>query len=270
MSQPAKLSLVSYLAPNMFGFYEAVGAYFSRVLGVEAHLVQSQYDPLEDPMMLQDRLDIAFICGLPFARRHRVAIYQLQALVAPVMKATRYENRPVYFSDIIVNAESNFNGFDDLRGKTLCYNDTGSNSGYNLVRQRLIRSGYPSSFFSKAIASGSHQCSIALVVDGQADCSAIDSTVLEQELRDRPELSPHIRIIDSIGPCPMPPVVAARRLGSEFLDSLQSALCQPDRELQAAMERSHVKRYVAVQSEDYDQLGSMYESAIKAGYEAIG
>jgi hypothetical protein len=36
------------------------------------------------------------------------------------------------------------------------------------------------------------------------------------------------------------------------------------------MERSHVKRYVAVQSEDYDQLGSMYESAIKAGYEAIG
>jgi phosphonate transport system substrate-binding protein len=94
--------------------------------------------------------------------------------------------------------------------------------------------------------------------------------VLEQELRDRPELSPRIRVIDSIGPCPMPPVVAARRLGSEFLDSLQSALCQPDQELQAAMERSHVKRYVAVQSEEYDELGSMYESAIKAGYEAIG
>ncbi len=81
MSQPDKLRLVSYLAPNMFGFYEAVGAYLSRVLGIETQLVQSQYDPLDDPMMLDDRLDIAFICGLPFARRYRVVYSKQQALV---------------------------------------------------------------------------------------------------------------------------------------------------------------------------------------------
>src|ERR687885_1881668 len=104
MSQPDKLRLVSYLAPNMFGFYEAVGAYLSRVLDLEIQLVQSQYDPLEDPIILDDQLDIAFICGLPFARRYRVADSQLQALVAPTMQASRYQNRPVYFSDIIVNA----------------------------------------------------------------------------------------------------------------------------------------------------------------------
>jgi phosphonate transport system substrate-binding protein len=270
MSQLDQLSLVSYLAPNMFGFYEAVGAYLSRVLGVETQLVQSEYDPLEDPMMLQDRLDIAFICGLPFARRHRVVPSHLQALVAPVMQASRYDNRPVYFSDIIVQAESNLKRFDDLKGKTWCYNDLGSNSGYNLVRQRLIQAGYPSSFFGKVIPSGSHQRSIRLVVDGQADCSAIDSTVLEQELRDSPKLSHRLRVIDSIGPCPMPPVVAAQHLGSALIGTIQSALCQPDKELQAAMERSHIQHYVAVQSADYEPLATMYDTAVEAGYEALG
>jgi phosphonate transport system substrate-binding protein len=269
MSRPDKLRLVSYLAPNMFGFYEAVGAYLSRVLGIETQLGQSEYDPLEDPMMRDDKLDIAFICGLPFARRHKVVSSQLQALVAPVMQASRYENRPVYFSDMIVNAQSNLQSFDDLAGKTWCYNDLGSNSGYNLVRQRLMQGGYPSCFFGKVIQSGSHQRSIRLVVEGQADCSAIDSTVLEQELRDFPELSPHLAVIESIGPCPMPPVVAAQHLGSDLINCLLSALCQPDAELQVAMTRSHIQRYVPVQSEDYTQLAAMYDTAVETGYEVL-
>ncbi len=270
VSRPDKLRLVSYLAPNMFGFYEAVGAYLGRVLGLEPQLVQSQYDPLEDPMMLQDQLDIAFICGLPFARRQQVASSQLQALVAPVMQASRYQNRPVYFSDIIVNAQSNLLSFDDLRGKTFCYNDLGSNSGYNLVRQRLMQAGYPSSFFGKAIPSGSHQRSIRLVADGLVDCCAIDSTVLEQELRNWPELSHHLCIIDSIGPCPMPPVVAAQHLGSALIDKLQSSLCKPDTQLQSAMAKVGIQRYVAVRSQEYEELATMYDTAVQAGYEAIG
>jgi phosphonate transport system substrate-binding protein len=269
MTQPHPLRLISYLAPNMFGFYEAVGASLSRVLGIETQVVQSQYDPLEDPMMLEDRLDMAFICGLPFARRHRVIARQLQALVAPVMQARRYENCPIYFSDMIVNAQSNLQSFADLAGKTWCYNDPGSNSGYNLVRQRLIQGAYPSRFFGQVIQSGSHQRSIRWVVEGQADCSAIDSTVLEQELRNFPEFSPHLRVIESLGPCPMPPVVAAQRLGTDLINALRSALCEPDAELQAAMTRSHIQKYVPVQCEDYEELATMYDTAVEAGYEAI-
>ncbi len=66
-----KLSLVSYLAPNMFWFYEAVGAYLSRVLNVEVDIIQSSDEALKDPLLLEDHLDIAFICGLPFIRNYR-------------------------------------------------------------------------------------------------------------------------------------------------------------------------------------------------------
>ena len=270
MKQPNKLRLVSYLAPNMFGFYEAVGAYLSRVFDVKIQLEQSQYDPLEDPILLNNQLDLAFICGLPFARHHQATSHQLQALVAPVMQATRYQNRPVYFSDIIVKVDSDVMSFDDLAGKTFSYNDLGSNSGYNLVRQRLIQAGYPSRFFGNVVPSGSHQQSIKLVIEGLADCAAIDSTVLEQELLDFPELSHHLRVIDSIGPCLVPPVVVAQRLGKAFIDSLQSALSKPDTELQSAMKRSQIQHYVPVKSEDYAPLGRMYDAALQRGYERIG
>lgn len=268
-SQPDKLSLVSYLAPNMFWFYEAVGAYLGGVLGVEPQIVQSEYDPLADPVMLQDKLDIAFICGLPFVQLDSIVPGQLKALVAPVMGGSRYQNQAVYFSDIIVNAESNLKSFEDLAGKILCYNEPGSNSGYNLLRYRLLQGGY-SNFFGKVIQSGSHQRSIRLIVDGLADCSSIDSTVLEQELRDSPELSHHLRIIESIGPCPMPPVVVSQRLSTALINALESALLQPDRELQSAMNRAQIQCYVAVQSEEYAPIGRMYDAAVRAGYEIIG
>jgi len=131
----------------MFWFYSEVGAYLGRVLGIETQLEQSQCDLLADPILQHDQLDLAFICGLPFVQYQRVTPTQLEALVAPVMQAERYQNRPVYFSEVIVKADRNFKTFSNLLGKTLCFNDPGSNSGYNLLRHRLIQGKYPSHFF---------------------------------------------------------------------------------------------------------------------------
>ncbi|WP_250124822.1 hypothetical protein [Chroococcidiopsis sp. CCMEE 29] len=44
----------------------------------------------------------------------------------------------------------------------------------------------------------------------------------------------------------------------------------PETELQSAMERSQLRRYVSVQSEDYAAIATMYDTAIRAGYERLG
>lgn len=247
----------------MFWFYEAVGAYLSRVLDVEIDTIQSPEDPLKDPLLLEDRLDIAFICGLPFLRNHRVAPNQLKAIVAPVMQAKRYQNRPVYFSDIIVAADSSFTILDNLEGKNWCYNDPGSNSGYYLLLHRLIETGKNSIFLGKAIQSGSHQRSIQWVAEGIIDYAAIDSTVLEQELRNSPGIP--LRIIESIGACPMPPIVAAQHLGATLIECVQQALLNPDLQLQSLMDKAQIQNYVAVQSEDYQEISSIYDTVVQSG-----
>ncbi|AFZ12234.1 hypothetical protein Cri9333_1337 [Crinalium epipsammum PCC 9333] len=47
---------MSYLAPNMFWFYKAVGAYLERVFDLETQIVQSFADPLSDPVLLNEQL----------------------------------------------------------------------------------------------------------------------------------------------------------------------------------------------------------------------
>lgn len=258
MSKQNYLKVVSYLAPNWFDFYQAVVAYLSRVLEINTQLHQGEYDPLEDPVLLQDQLDLAFICGLPLIRRWQVAPL-LKPLVAPVMIEARYQQRPIYFSDVIVNASSHLVKFEDLAGKTFCYNDLGSNSGYNLPRYRLIQNGY-SNFFGKTIQSGSHQNSIRWVVDGIADCAAIDSVVLEKQLRDFPSISSQIRILEALGPSPAPPLAVSLHLDKSLIEQIQFALLHADIELQGAMEKVGVKCFTVVELEDYEILGQMYQS----------
>ena len=58
------------------------------------------------------------------------------------MKHPRYGARPVYYSDVIVHADSSFRHFEDLRGGTWAYNEPGPHSGYNLVRYHLAMRGW--------------------------------------------------------------------------------------------------------------------------------
>jgi len=74
--------------------------------------------------MLQDQLDIAFICGLPFIRHYRVISGQLKAIVAPVMQSSRIKIAR-FTSPISSSTLSGLKTFDELVGKTLCYNDQG-------------------------------------------------------------------------------------------------------------------------------------------------
>lgn len=269
MTLSNSLTIASYLAPNMTWFYQAVGEYLERSLSVPTQVIQRSFDPLEDPMLLQDQCDLAFICGLPFIRYQMIAPHQLHPLIAPVMQAERYGDRPVYFSDVVVNAESDVTSFEQLAGTVFCYNDLGSNSGYNLMRHRLLQGEYPANFFSQVVLSGSHQTSMQWVADGKATCAAIDSTVLEQEYRNIPELARSLRVIESIGPCPIPPLVTSQRLGTELLKQLQSLLLEPDAELRSQMQRAKIHRFAGVQTKDYEAIAQIYTTALSHGYATI-
>ncbi|MBW4444691.1 MAG: PhnD/SsuA/transferrin family substrate-binding protein [Plectolyngbya sp. WJT66-NPBG17] len=260
------MNVVSYLAPNWMDYYQTVARLISRSLRCDIQFRTYDRDPLID--LQENQVDLAFICGLPFIRHDRIAPEQFSAIAAPVMQAERYQNRPVYFSDIIVQTDSPFQTFADLAGSTVCYNDPGSNSGYYLLRYRLLQE-QQTRFFSYVVQSGSHQRSIRWIIEGKADCAAIDSTVLEQELRVFPELAQQIRIVESSNPCPMPPIVAAQHLGKDLIDQIQAALLQPDPELKATMAQMNVKRYAVVNTQDYDAIAQLYDKVTRSCFSQL-
>src|SRR5262249_43496395 len=150
-----------------------------------------------DYAQLGGRSDIAFVCGLPYVEHTRSGLAAIELLAAPVLSGPRYRGRPIYFSDVIVAKRSPFRSFRDLRGGSWAYNEPHSQSGFGIVRDRLVQQGETFHYFSRVIETGYHERAVQMVYAGLVNASAIDSHVLALLMRDNRALSNELRIIDT-------------------------------------------------------------------------
>ncbi len=212
-------------------------------------------------------IDLAWICGTPYVRRVDTLQPTVTLLVAPVQAAARYGGRPVYFSDVVVRAQSPLHHFADLRGRRWGYNEPNSHSGYFLFRSYLVERGETTAFFGQIVETGGHQQSLALILGGQLDASAIDSTVLDLLLRDDPALATDIRLIATLGPSSGPPWVASLQLEATLREQVRAALlaAHTQQRGQAALAAGGLARFAAVDDQDYNDIRRMAALAALAG-----
>ncbi len=262
-TQRRPLRVVTFLAPCLWPFYAFVTRYLAERLGLTAELIDGEsYDRLDD------QADVAFVCGLPYVQLRRALEPAVEPLAAPVLAGERYGGRPIYFSDVIVHRDSPFRCFGDLRGCTWAYNELLSQSGYGITRHHLLLLGEVHGYFAEVIETGWHHRSIETVGSGEADASAVDSQVLALMQRERPDLAKKLRVIDVLGPSPIQPVVAVRRLPESLKADLQAMLLQmaDDPEAQTVLEQYLVQRFVPVTDEDYADILHMLELAEARGF----
>jgi phosphonate transport system substrate-binding protein len=179
------------------------------------------------------------------------------------MRGKRYRNQPIYFSDVVVRSDSPFKELADLQGRSWAYNEPGSHSGYNVVRYHLALRGESSGFFGRAIQSGAHQTSLQMILKGEVDGSAIDSTVLELELEKDPAIRSQIRIIDTFGPSPIPVWVTSKITPLEIRKALLELLTGLDRDPSGGklLRGARMRRFVPVSDRDYDPIREMASKA---------
>lgn len=179
------------------------------------------------------------------------------------MAGARYAGRAVYFSDVVVRRDSTARSFADLRGLRWAYNEPGSHSGYNIVRYHLARLGEKKAFFASAIETGAHQATLRLIAEGEVDASAVDSTVLETELRRRPRLRCDLRVIETWGPSPAPPWVVSKRLPSALRLRLRRVFLGMRRESagRAILRKGHLSGFSVVSDRFYDPIRRMARKA---------
>jgi phosphonate transport system substrate-binding protein len=118
-------------------------------------------------------------------------------------------------------------------------------------------------FFGRVVGSGSHARSLRLVLDGSIDASAIDSTVLEWELAHDPTLAERIRVIDTLGPSPAPPLVVAGERGLALRPALRAALVElaSTADGRAILALGSLSRFVTIEDSDYDAIRAMTHAA---------
>jgi len=246
------ITVVSLLSDNHEPFYRGVTGYLARRAGLPVHFVVGVEWQEREQMLRDGRAQAGFVCGQLYAH----AADWLALLAAPVMRDRRYNGRPVYFSDIVVRQESRFRSFAELRGARWAYNEPESWSGCHILEAYLAAQGETADFCGSVVASGAHLRSLAMILDGTIDAAAIDSTVLDLELAQQPELAKKLRSVASLGPTAHPPAVIRRDMSRAIVSRLQAALLAMHEDSAATdiFATAQYARFAAVRDQDYDDI----------------
>jgi phosphonate transport system substrate-binding protein len=265
MKDPVRF--VTFLAPNMFPVYQFIADYVAEKLDRPTQIsVGYSFDQFE-----RHQADVGFICGLPYVNLSRLNPSPVELLAAPVLQGERYQGKPIYFSDVIVHKESPYRSFDDLRGSRWSYNDRDSQSGYGITCYWLVKMGETGGFFGEVIEAGFHQKSIQMVANREVDASAIDSQVLSVELRDHPHLASQLKVIESLGPSTIQPVVVRHDLPGDLKHQIREILLKmrDDSQAKEMLSYGFVSGFVPIVDCDYDDIRQMVSICESAGFLTI-
>lgn len=260
-----RLRLLTYLAPSLpeelFALVaQALGARTGIPTILELETQVSGPTAGTDPFVT-DRADLAFVCGPSFPEL-RAAGSPVEVLAAAlVFDDPRADDRPVYFSDVVVPRDHPSRTFADLVGAVWAYNDRFSLSGWYKMLTRLTEVGHPGppeTFFLHLVHSGSHLGSIALVAGGGADAAAVDSNALRLELRRESKLWRLLRVLESWGPSPIQPLLSRSTLAPDLKAAIIETLLalHTDATARRALDRLGVRRFATVEPEVYATLSS--------------
>lgn len=261
----------AFVSESGIGIYDDISNYLGMKLDRKVEFVSGFSYSTINTMFESGMADVGFVCGLPYVMNRDKSQPDIELLLAPIMKDARYKDKPVYYSYVIVHKDSKLDSFSALKGRRFVYNDEISNSGYNMPRAHLIDLGETSVFFSKVIRSGSHEESIRLVALGKADVSAVDSLVYDYDLIKNPEYARQTKIIKTLGPAGIPPIVISTKTPLSLRNRIRDIFLKmkDDPAGKIILDKALVDRFTIVDDSNYDGIRKMKKQAQDSGYQVI-
>lgn len=228
------------------------------------------YDPPAPLVALWARQDLGLtmMCGLPFSHRQP----RPTLVAAPVPSPARYARRPIYFTDVVVRADSAFESLEDTDGSVAGYTVADSMSGCVAFRAELQRRRDASGAgaqrarpqYRRIVGDLIHgRGVIEALCDGRIDVGPLDSYYHDLLRHDDPGFAARVRTVASIGPAPIPPLIATASVGDDALKRLREALAEVATApmLAARRDRLLLAGFATPDPSDYDALTSIEAAA---------
>ena len=148
------------------------------------------------------------------------------ANVEPIAQLQLANGSLGYRSCLIVHADSDIFGPEDMAGKTFAFNDPNSTSGY-LVPSTFFMTEMgidPQKHFSKVTFSGSHEASILAVAAKKVEIASTNLPDLQQLTRENKVPRGGLRVIWVSKLIPNDPIVVRKDLPPSLKQALQESL----------------------------------------------
>ena len=219
-----RVGVSSVLSPReTLDNYRIFAEYLEKKVGRPVQLVQRQSYQEINELVRDKGVDVAFICSGAYVMGKED---NLEILAVPEVNG-----KSTYRSFIVVNADSKFKSFSDLKGQVFGFTDPISFSGTIAPSYMVAQlNSRPSTFFGRVVYTYSHDNSIKAVLDHVVTAAGVDSLVYQFSVAKEPTLATKLRIIAQSPEVGSPPVVVNRNLDSHLKTVLREALLQMDRD----------------------------------------
>lgn len=197
-----RLPFTFYLASALVGVADDLANAIGERLGIAVDFDRNATDAERRVVLDHPPAGILWLCGLDTILRQGDGRLDASIVGAPVFPG---RTDPVYESVIVASAGWTGSAVSALEGATLAINEPESWSGHHALRAHLLRLGLRQPIFRRIIVTGSHEASIDALLDGAADCAAIDETVWTARVGVDPRTAA-LRVIDRTEPWPAPPL----------------------------------------------------------------
>jgi len=253
--QPAvyKIGLTTVFLDDQASFLKDWSQYLEIKLGRPVEFVQRKSYREINKLLINQTLDAAWICGLPYTRLE--ANHQSNLLAVAL-----YQGRPLYQSYLIVPAtDKDSTTIVDLKKRVFAYADPDSNSGFLVPQVLMLKEGInPRLFFSKTFFTWSHRDVIEAVADGLAQGGAVDGYVWETLAKIRPDITTRTRIVRRSPLFGFPPFVVRSQLPVGDVQRLRAVLLGMDRDEAGRnlLQRLNLDGFVAGNDHLFDSIRS--------------
>jgi phosphonate transport system substrate-binding protein len=198
--------------------YKQLVEYIAEHVGSDTSLVlRSSYGEVRE-LLEHNAVHSAFVCTGTYMACF--ASKSVEALAVPDFK-----DGMTYRCLFVVQADSQINDVQDLRGKTFAFTDPESNTGCIVPKWAIKNQGFhPETFFGKVVFTQSHDRSIQAVADGLVDGAGVDSLIFHSLAKADSNLKKRLRIIWQSEAFGAPPIVAPAGLAEETQEKLKKIL----------------------------------------------
>ncbi len=227
--------------------------YIAEKLGREIELVQRKTYGQINELFTTEQIDLAFICSGPYATgKDRCGFH---ALAVP-----QINGKHLYHSYLIVNKESPYKEFSDLKGKIFAFTDPDSNTGRLVPAYWLSLQGEtPENYFGKTTYTYSHDNSIMAVAMDLVDGAAVHGQIWEYYNARNPVYTSKTRVIKKSIGFGNPLLVAARQLPNRTKKDISDLLfvMHQDRKGKKILDELMIDRFIAPDDQWYKPILAM-------------
>ena len=156
--------------------------------------------------------------------------------------------------------------FYDSRG---VINGHDSNSGMNLLRERLAPLHRDGRFFASVGISGAHRESLRWLRENRADLAAIDSVTYDYLARFAPQEVAGLRVVTRSAPSPTLPYIGPLGVSDEHVARIRQAMNQALQDLPQVVEALGVQEVLPASEDDYEVLLGYQQHAASTGYSIL-